>query len=351
LSQDITRFLRHRILDTGHVDFPGLKLCVHYQGRPLVQLSYGQVYPYYDMASLTKVIFTTTYFIHAISQKKLKLQDAVGSYLPWYPHLKTTIGNLLNHSAGNQWWQPLYKSIPLQLDNNQRYQVLERLCRSLPISKSKKAVYSDIDFFLLGSVMQVIENKPLSLIWQDIFGQFFSDTNLHFNSNNQPTHALTQYAPTEKCSWRKKILRGQVHDENAWALGGVAPHAGLFGGIEDLSYYGLWLRQQYSGEGKDMDPKVVSKFCGRSLPQSRGDWGYGFMLPSSPKSSAGQRMSMRSFGHTGFTGTSLWYDPQRDLLVCLLSNRVHPSRKQQGFVHLRPLLHDWIIEYIEGDYD
>ena len=83
------------------------------------------------------------------------------------------------------------------------------------------------------------------------------------------------------------------------------------------------------------------------MPAKRGDWGYGFMIPSLQGSSAGSLFSKKSFGHTGFTGTSLWFDPGRDLLVCLVSNRVHPTRKNRGFVSLRPLLHDWIVEFVE----
>ena len=84
------------------------------------------------------------------------------------------------------------------------------------------------------------------------------------------------------------------------------------------------------------------------MPRSCGDWAYGFMVPALKGSSAGEHFSKKSFGHTGFTGTSLWFDPERDLLLCLLSNRVHPSRSNQGFIRLRPKLHDWSVEYLEG---
>ena len=333
------------------MDFPGFRLRAYQNGQEVLNFSKGKVYDFYDLASLTKIIFTTTYFMYAVSSKKIKLFQPVQDFLPWYPHASVRISDLLNHSAGNSWWQPFYKKIDLKLSMEQRYQMLEILVQKAPRSRSPKATYSDIDFFILGSVMQVLENRSLHLIWSELKAQFFANTDLHFNpSNAKPKMPRGSYAPTEKCSWRKKVLQAEVHDENAWALGGVGPHAGLFGSIDDLSDYGLWLRNLQRNRKSDcrISLSVAKKFTSRSLPQRLGDWGYGFMLPSQQKSSAGNLFSKKSFGHTGFTGTSLWLDPERDLLVCLISNRIHPTRKQTGFVQLRPLLHDWILQFIEG---
>ncbi len=333
------------------MDFPGFRLRAYYKGQEILNFSKGKVYDFYDLASLTKIIFTTTYFMDAVAKKKLKLFQPVQDFLPWYPHSIVRVCDLLNHSAGHAWWQPFYKKIDLSLSADQRYQVLESLVLKVPRSRSLKATYSDIDFFLLGSLMQVLENRPLSMIWHEVKEKYFARTNLHFNPlNAKPLFPKFSYAPTEKCRWRKKILQAEVHDENAWALGGVAPHAGLFGSIDDLSDYGLWLRElQMSSKANQLIPATIAnKFSRRSIPARRGDWGYGFMLPARENSSAGHLFSKKSFGHTGFTGVSLWFDPQRDLVVCLISNRIHPSRKQQGFVKLRPLLHDWIVQFIEG---
>lgn len=340
-----------KIDESSLLDFPGFRLQAYQNGQEILNFSKGKVYDFYDLASLTKIIFTTTYFMDAIAQKKLKLFQPVQDFLPWYPHSHVRVSDLLNHSAGHSWWQPFYKKIDLSLSAEQRYQILESLVQKAPRSRSVKATYSDIDFFLLGSLMQVLESRPLSMVWLDVKEKYFSRTNLHFNPlQAKPLFHRLSYAPTEKCSWRKKILQAEVHDENAWALGGVGPHAGLFGSIDDVSDYGLWLRDlQMSRKSKRVIPTAIAKkFTRRSLPTRRGDWGYGFMLPSKKNSSAGHLFSKKSFGHTGFTGVSLWFDPMRDLLVCLISNRIHPSRKQQGFVKLRPLLHDWIVQFIEG---
>ena len=140
-----------------------------------------------------------------------------------------------------------------------------------------------------------------------------------------------------------------VHDENAWSIGGIAPHAGLFGGISDLESYGFLLRNIYLGRwNKLISAETLSLFAKRSLPKNCGDWGLGFMLPSLKGSSAGDLMSRKSIGHTGFTGTSFWMDLEKDLFVSLLSNRVHPTRDNKGFVRLRPMIHNWVVEYLEA---
>ena len=348
--------IRSQVSASGEFDFQGFKLQVHRKGRKTIDMAMGKTYPLYDLASLTKIIFTTFYFIHAHSQKKMGLRKKLKEILAWYAHDRVEVGQLLNHSAGNHWWQPFYKKIDRGLDRTQRYQQLEKLCQSASVKPNQKAIYSDIDFFILGSLMQSLENKPLSEIWDELKSQFYGQSGLHFNGGHKLQFAKTKYAPTEKCSWRKKTLQGEVHDENAWSLGGVAPHAGLFGSGDDLASYGLLLRSLYYAKKKpasvSIKPQAWSSLCAslklfskRSVPRAKGDWGYGFMLPSKPRSTAGQFFHESSFGHIGFTGISLWFDPKADLLVTLVSNRVHPSRDNKGFVRLRPQIHDWIMQW------
>jgi CubicO group peptidase (beta-lactamase class C family) len=164
---------------------------------------------------------------------------------------------------------------------------------------------------------------------------------------NQPQFAKARYAPTEFDRIRGGIMQGEVHDENAWSLRGVAPHAGLFGTIDDLSEFGLAVRKALAGKRSFVSEKTAHRFSRRSVPRSRGDWALGWMMPSRPQSSCGQYFSSRSIGHTGFTGTSLWYDPKRDLLVTILSNRVYPTRENREFVSLRPMLHNFVVESIQ----
>ena len=332
------------------LDFQGFKMQAYVAGKKRVDLGWGKTYRYYDIASLTKIIFTTSWFIQALEFRKISLKSSVQSILPWYKHSQVNIGQLLSHSAGNKWWQPFYKDISTSLPSEQAYQQMESFCRKAPLAKGGKAVYSDIDFYLLGSIMSKVEQKPLLQIWDNLKSSLYPKSHFHFNGRDKSFYPVQQYAPTEKCSWRKKVLRGQVHDENCWAMGGVAPHAGLFAEINDLAQYGLVIRSSYLGEEKSLlKEKTLKMFSKRSMPEGKGDWGFGFMLPSRRNSSAGELFSRSSFGHTGFTGTSFWFDHKRDLFVCILSNRVYPTRNNKDFVFLRPKLHDWFIEALEGE--
>lgn len=344
----VEKYIDEKVKASQDFDFQSLKMVAYHKGQVLVRRQWGKPYDFYDLASLTKIIFTTVWFMEAYHYDHKILLTKVKDILPWYQHDQVRIGQLLNHSAGNQWWQPFYKDINLSLAPEQAYQQMESFCRKAPLSRSDKSLYSDIDFYLLGSIMQKKEGQPLHLIWQRIKNKFYDKTNLHFNYGNKPHYLTSRYAPTEKCPWRKKIMRGQVHDENCWALGGMAPHAGLFGGIDDLAHYGLLIRKAFLGKNKAIAQQDIKKFCRRSMSTEKGDWGYGFMLPSPKGSSSGERFNKDSFGHTGFTGTSFWFDGRRDLFVGLLSNRVYPSRNNKGFQRLRPQMHDWLIEELEG---
>jgi CubicO group peptidase (beta-lactamase class C family) len=136
-----------------------------------------------------------------------------------------------------------------------------------------------------------------------------------------------------------------VHDDNAWAFGGLSTHAGLFGSIDDLGWFALFMRSELKGYAKtSVKPKTAQFFASRSLPPGKGDWALGYMMPTPGNSSAGNYFSPFSIGHTGFTGTSLWYDPQADLSIAILSNRVFYGRENKEFATLRPQIHNWIIE-------
>ena len=349
---DLSSFLYEKTLKSGLVDFPGFCLQAFFQGKKIADLKFGKTYKFYDLASLTKIVFTTTYFMEAVDKGKLSLNIPLKKILPWYHFNRVLLFQLLNHSVGYKPWMPFYRKIPLDMGPEQSFQEIQNFCRKTPLQKRKKALYSDLDFFLLGAVMEQVEKKPLVFIWKELEEKFYKKTRFHFNYENRRKYSKSSYAPTENCPWRKEIITGQVHDENAFALGGVAPHAGLFGRIEDLSFFGLLLRNSLKGKNVFfLKQKTVKKFTVRSLPETHGDWALGFMCPSVKGSSAGRWMSENSFGHTGFTGTSLWYDPRLDLLVCLVSNRIYPTRKNRGFVSLRPKLHDWIVEFLKGQSD
>jgi CubicO group peptidase (beta-lactamase class C family) len=248
-----------------------------------------------------------------------------------------------------EWWQPFYKHLHGSLEPNRRWRQLQRLLESMrPKQPGKKSVYSDIDLFLLGFLMEELKQKDLLTLWREVQDGLRLDR-MHFHPFNRPVFDRRCYAPTEALHdevLQGKVLQGEVRDENARALGGVAPHAGLFSGIDDVSRWALQLRKSFLGSERTYfgSPAVVRYFVSRRLPKSKGDWGLCFMKPSQGRASCGKYFSSKSFGHTGFTGTSLWMDPVQDLIVIILSNRVHPTRENRKFVAFRPVLHDWICE-------
>jgi CubicO group peptidase (beta-lactamase class C family) len=163
---------------------------------------------------------------------------------------------------------------------------------------------------------------------------------------NPPALWIERTAPTEIDPWRQRLLRGEVHDENACALGGAAGHAGLFGTAPAVGQYARHLLQILDGKVGAFQRLSLETFISRrtDVPGSSRALGWDTMLPTS---SCGSRMSPRAFGHTGFTGTSLWIDPDRGVYVVLLSNRVHPSRTNEGIKQVRPALHDAVMEGLD----
>lgn len=327
---------------------PGLKLRVYSKGRLKGSLSLGRTYRFYDLASLTKVIFTVPIVMRLSEKGIIRTDHPMAEYLPWFPSSRVKVSEILSHSGGLPWWSPFFSQLEGSMSPVYRWRQLENHLRQVQVgSRRGRAVYSDLDFLMLGMMMEYQLNLPLEQIWNE-FKQSLKipRCTLHFNSRNQPLYSRESYAPTENCPWRNKVLQGEVHDENCWSLGGVAPHAGLFGSINDVSNWALLLRKSYFQKmGSSLiGHDTLRRFCRRAIPQKKGDWSLGFMLPTKGRASCGRYFSGQSVGHTGFAGTSWWFDPRRDLIVVILSNRVHPTRENTQFVALRPLLHDWIVE-------
>ncbi len=328
----------------------GLQVSVQWRGKPLGRLEFGKTYPYYDLASLTKVIFTTSAIASLLSPFSKSvwqgmLHQPIVEVLPWWPHSQTTPFHLFTHTAGLEWWFPVYEKLQGQIRPELRWQQLEKELSRVKRGRGAKAVYSDVDLWVLGAWVQAISEMNLEELWAWHANNWNLNTSkIFFHPRNKVRYAKKLYAPTEACKWRKRTLQGEVHDENAWSLGGVAPHAGLFGTLDEVTKWGVQLRNLWLKDTSYGSQQVLRYFASRRVPKSVGDWGLGFMKPSQGRASCGKYFSLKSFGHTGFTGTSFWYDPKADLSVVLLSNRVHPTRDNSKFVQLRPKIHNWIVE-------
>jgi serine-type D-Ala-D-Ala carboxypeptidase len=337
-EKSLQKFLRSEVVPDST---EGVAVRVRKGGRIVADVKAGKTYKYYDLASLTKIIFTNSAMMIAHDREQFRLNQSIDKELPWFRFRNIIIKDIMSHSAGMTWWKPIYKQMSSKLSVSERWELLKKILNSEKPKKQKQAVYSDLDYFLLAFFMEKIYQKPLLDIWSDVQGKL-ELSGLHFCVGNQPKFSRNLYAPTESCPWRKKTLRGEVHDDNTWSLGGVSSHAGLFGSIDEVDEWFLSMRASYFNKGP-IASKTLKKFWSRAIPSSKGDWALGYMMPSKGHgsfSSAGKYFSKKSIGHTGFTGTSFWYDPVDDFSVTVLSNRVHPTRNNSKFIKLRPIIHD-----------
>ena len=326
---------------------PGVNVRAYHVGRLVCDISVGQTYPYYDLASLTKVIFTQQAMMEAYDIGKWNLESKVKDVLPDFKH-DILIKDLLTHTSGLEWWLPFYQEIHLELSWQEKRIWLFKQINNSKLNKTGKSVYSDLGFIVLGFILEKFGETDIHSVWQDLKSRYYPATTLDFNMDNKASLPREQYAPTEDCPWRKRILRAEVHDENTWSFGGISTHSGLFGSIEDVSTFGLNVRSQLQGIARySVRQKTAQLFASRAVPVEVGDWALGYMMPSLNSASCGPHFSVLSIGHTGFTGTSFWYDPRNDLLVLMLSNRVHYGRENKAFISLRPQIHSWIYESLK----
>ncbi len=324
---------------------PGVMVQIYQNGRKVCDIAVGDTYAYYDLASLTKIIFTTQAMIKSFSEGKWNSTTKVRDILKWFPHEETLVTDLLNHSSGLVWWLPFYKDIDLNLSHEDRWKKLQEMIEKAPLEKQENSVYSDVGFLVLTYFLEEIYQKPLIEIWNELKEFFYPRLSFEFHPDNKPKFSSKLYAPTEKCPWRGRVIQGEVHDENSWALGGVTTHAGLFGSVDDVGWFGLFIRGQLQGISRTLiKQKTAQYFAQRSLRLGKGDWALGYMMPTRGQSSSGDYFSPYSIGHTGFTGTSFWYDPAQDLVVVILSNRLAFGREIEDFKKMRPQIHNWIVE-------
>jgi CubicO group peptidase (beta-lactamase class C family) len=210
-------------------------------------------------------------------------------------------------------------------------------------------VYSDLGFILLGAVIEEVSGMTLDRFCHErIFRPLglrataFIDLSLLRARRLEPVTEMI--APTERCPWRKKVLCGEVHDDNAYAMGGVAGHAGLFSSAKDLDTILCRLKECYRNTAPFIPQRIVQEFWTRDQAVSDSTWCLGWDTPSPTNSSSGAYFSPHSVGHLGFTGTSAWLDLEHDRHVILLSNRVHPSRDNEQIRAFRPHIHDLIVK-------
>jgi len=292
----------------------------------------------FDLASLTKVIATTTLAMRLVDGGQISLTDRIARWVPEWRGIdrdEVTLRSLLNHSSGLTAWLPFYR------DYSGRRDFQHAIC-SLPLeyAPDTHSIYSDLGFILLGFILEDAAGESFEAQCSAVIRSVTSGTLLF----NPPSRLKPIIAPTERDPWRGPLLAGEVHDENCWALGGTAGHAGLFGIAEAAGDFCRAMLTSLEGAGTIANASTVRTFVTRStIPGSRA-LGWDTMLPTS---SCGTKISPTAFGHTGFTGTSIWIDPERKIYVVFLTNRVNPTRENELIQQIRPRVHDAVIDTID----
>ncbi len=331
----------------------GAREAVHWQ-QSFGALTYEEGAPetttdtVFDLASLTKVISTATLAMRAVDDGILRLEDPVGLWLPEWrgaDRADVTLRDLLAHCSGLTAYLPYFR------DLTGRAEFKPAIAGSpLEYAPGTRAIYSDLGYMLLGFILEDARGRaaggwagatdPSASLTAQFrrVASYVTDEPLTFNP---PRAWRERTAPTEHDPWRGRTLVGEVHDENTWALGGVAGHAGLFGTAGAVGSFARATLHTINGASVLASPSTLRTFMTRSeVPGSSRALGWDTMLPTS---SCGTLMSPTAIGHTGFTGTSLWIDWERDLYVVLLTNRVHPTRTNEAIRQIRPRFHDAVV--------
>jgi len=333
--------------------YPGCSLAVTFAGelvahKALGRFTYDPASPevtsacIFDLASLTKVVATTAMAMILYERGLLDLETPVAAIVPEFAHdddirREITVRMLLAHSSG----LPAYEKLFLHARTREG---LLQAAFSTPLAAAPgaRAEYSDIGFIILGIALERLADEPLDAFCQrEVFGPL-GMTHTTFN----PAHALKETIPptADDRTFRQRIIQGEVQDENASVLGGVAGHAGLFSTAEDLA---IFAHAMLNGGHPILRSATVDFFTRREPAPEGTSRALGWDTPSA-RSQSGKYFSSRSIGHLGYTGTSLWIDAERQLSTILLTNRTWPDCRNQAIKQVRPAFHDAVMEALES---
>lgn len=343
---------------------PGAVLAIAYPGGRYIhatgQIGADQPEPtsgatIYDLASVTKVVGLTTALMFAVEDGLVDLDTPVERYVHAFAGTGKegiTVRMLLTHASGLPAWRPLFREISNR-------DAAFALADSTPLEEppGTRETYSDLGAIVLTQVVEAAYHERLdSLLEQRLFQPLGMTSTRYL----PPAEWRDRVAPTELDPWRGRVLRGEVHDENAAVMGGVSGHAGLFASANDLLTFAEWILEQWGARSESQTrskpakadfrpsdrptirPAVLREFTRRQTVVAGSTRALGWDTPS-PGSSSGGLLSPSSFGHTGFTGTSLWIDPERGLAIILLSNRVNPTRDNPRWAPIRGRIADLVM--------
>lgn len=351
---------------------PGAVALVGERGRVLYHKAFGsrsiepEVTPMkeslvFDVASLTKAVVTTTLIMRLVDRGQITIDRRLSHFFQTFGSHgkeKMCVRHLLAHSSGYPDHLPYYKQVE-QADRAARAglmssreacdfvynEIFRSRLENLP---GKVTKYSDIGYILLGRVAEVAHGgKTIDrLAREEIFKPLGLSSTGYVDLMKLKRGGFEAVSdmivPTNRCAWRGKLICGEVQDENAWAMGGVAGHAGVFSTAQDIHRFASEMIECYHGRSEYLSSEVLKSFWQKE--EGEGTWALGWDTPSKTGSSAGQYFSEQAVGHLGYTGCSLWIEPELELSVVLLTNRVHPSTTNKQIKEFRPLFHDAVME-------
>ncbi len=335
----------------GEQAFPGCVIYVARDGNPLYYRPFGR-YTYddgskpvsldtiYDLASVTKVSASVPMVMKLWEQGKLKLETRIADLIPAFSEgekTKITVQHLITHTSGLPSWVPFYETC------NSFDGVLDAIMKT-PLANpvESKTEYSDLNMILASKIIHLLYGEPIDVaVKKEIHGPLGMVDTVY-----RPLPELKyRIAPTEFDPWRNRLVQGEVHDENAYAMGGVSGHAGLFSTAIDLARYCQCLLNGGALDGvRIFEPETIEFFSKRPANLFPGPYALGWRMPTYRRKGE-PLFSQGSIGHTGFTGTCIWMDRRRNMQVVILSNRVYPSRRHLKIGEFR----NEFIDMIFGD--
>ena len=356
-SQNINLDESFNIINNAISDsiFPGAQLFVSKKNKVLINQSFG-TYTYdkksklvsnesiYDVASLTKVLSTTPVAMKLVQKKLLSIDFYLSDFYPEFQKgnkKNVTVRHLLTHSSGLPAYIEYYKSDKILNKSDIIEDIVNLDLEYLP---DEKMVYSDLGMILLADIIEKVSDSDLDKLSNRYFFKPLGMSKTSYNPSDKDLAVPTEYDDY----FRMRLIKGEVHDENAFILGGVSGHAGLFSNATDIGSFakfflneGIYLGRRY------MKKNLIKEFTTKIKNPVESDRALGWDTPSSKGSSAGDYFSNMSYGHLGFTGTSLWIDPEKEIIIVFLTNRVHPSRNKKGIYKVRRELHNSIMTNIK----
>jgi serine-type D-Ala-D-Ala carboxypeptidase len=359
--------------------FPGAVLVVGKNGRLLHQKSYGFMTTkpakdttsapmnsgtVFDIAGLTNVVVTTTLCMKLVEEGKIRLEDRVSRYIQGFGvHGKSsiTIGHLLTHTSGLPAWHPYFEELMRQNAGSRLGILTTRGARdfvfnainrtALKYEPGSKQIYSDVGFILLGEIAEVVTGLPLDkaafkYIFQPLSMRSTSYIDLALLKRRGIQPVTDLIAPTEDCPWRKRVLCGEVHDDNAWAMGGISGHSGIFMSAGDLHILASALILSSQGRSDFLTADTVNTFWQGTPELPRDGYKFGWDSPSRENGLGNSDLSARAVGHCGFTGCSIWIEPDSGLDVILFSNRINPTRNNKKIFAFRQEIHNAVLDAV-----